>query len=258
MIGIDFSNKTYVVTGGNKGLGNAIAKDVARAGGNVVMLSRSEASAAADAIAKEFNVKAKSYQCDVGIESKVDETFAQIIKDFGEVAGVVCNAGVSVPKPAFEQNEETFDYIMKINVLGSFNIAKAAAKKWVETGYKKGSIVMIASMSSQIYNVQGPADPLRQVFYNASKAAVSSVAKGLAAEWIEHGIRVNIASPGFIKTDQTQGMDPKILNAQSQLVPMKRFSEPSEQASPVVFLLSELASYMTGSEVFVDGGFLIY
>ena len=199
---------TVIISGGNRGLGFAISKLVAKSGANVAILFRGSKDAhdrAAD-IAKEFNVKAKAYQCDVGDEKRVNDVYEEITKDFGQITGLVANAGVSVPKPAFEQDASSFDYVMKTNVLGTFNLAKVVAKKWSTTGFKKGSIVVVSSMSSQIYNVQSAGEPLPQIFYNASKAAVSSIAKGLAAEWAPYGIRVNILSPGFIKTDQTQSM----------------------------------------------------
>jgi sorbose reductase len=109
-------------------------------------------------------------------------------------------------------------------------------------------------MSSQIINVaDGPAKTLTQVFYNSSKAAVSSLVKGLAAEWAAHGIRVNAMSPGYVNTDQTSGMDPKLREFQASNVPLKRFAEPAEMAGQTVLLLSDYASYMTGGEYFVDG-----
>jgi hypothetical protein len=109
-------------------------------------------------------------------------------------------------------------------------------------------------MSSQITNVAGaPASPLTQIFYNSSKAAVSALVKGLAAEWAPHGIRVNALSPGYVNTAQTAGMDPDVRAFQAAGVPLKRFAEPQEMAGQAVLLLSDYASYMTGAEYFVDG-----
>lgn len=144
------------------------------------------------------------------------------------------------------------------NVLGVFFTAQAAAKHWIASGFREGSIVVISSMSSQIYNQVALNKPLQHVFYNSSKAAVSSMSKALAAEWAPHGIRVNIVSPGYVKTEQSGVHPQEARDFQAASTPLGRYSEPSEQAPQVLLLLSEHSSYMTGSEVFIDGGFLIY
>jgi sorbose reductase len=114
-------------------------------------------------------------------------------------------------------------------------------------------------MSSQITNISGePAKPLTQIFYNSSKAAVTSLMKGLAAEWAPHGIRVNAMSPGYVNTEQTSGMDPALRAFQAANVPLKRFAEPEEMAGQTVLLLSDYASYQTGTEYVVDGGNLLF
>jgi NAD(P)-dependent dehydrogenase (short-subunit alcohol dehydrogenase family) len=96
-------------------------------------------------------------------------------------------------------------------------------------------------------------NPPNQVFYNSSKAAVSNLTKGLAAEWAPHGIRVNAVSPGYVNTDQTSHMDAAIKDYQAQNVPLGRFAEPHEMAAQAILLLSDKAGYMTGGEYFVDG-----
>ncbi|KJA23801.1 hypothetical protein HYPSUDRAFT_201216 [Hypholoma sublateritium FD-334 SS-4] len=113
-------------------------------------------------------------------------------------------------------------------------------------------------MSSQIINKSGEGKALTQVFYNSSKAAVSLLAKGLAVEWAQHGIRVNVVSPGYVNTDQMKHMDKSIRDYQAKGVPLGRFAEPSEMAGQALLLLSDHASYMTGGEYFVDGGNLAW
>ncbi|KAG6876524.1 hypothetical protein C0993_002483, partial [Termitomyces sp. T159_Od127] len=163
------------------------------------------------------------------------------------------NAGVSVPKPVFELTHEDFNKVYDVNVFGVFNTARAAAKLWKEKNFKKGSIVITSSMSSQIINQAGLNQPLMQVFYNSSKAAVSNLTKGLAAEWAPLGIRVNAVSPGYVDTDQTSHMDKKVRDYQASAVPLGRFAQPHEIAGQALLLLSEHATYMTGGEYFVDG-----
>jgi len=259
---IDYSDKTFVVTGGNRGIGLAISRAIAGAGGNIAIIYRSSPGApqVAENVAKEFGVTVKAYQGDVSDLKRVREVFAQIDKDMGTISGVVANAGVAIVKPALEiEGREEFDYMYDTNVLGVFNTAQAAAKLWIAKNFKQGSIVVVSSMSSQIYNQAGLCKPLTHVFYNSSKAAVSSLAKALAAEWAPHNIRVNILSPGYVSTEQS-GVHPKeVRQFQEASVPLGRYSEPKEHTGQVLLLLSpEYSSYTTGSEVFVDGGFLIY
>jgi hypothetical protein len=170
------------------------------------------------------------------------------------------NAGVSVVKPALELTSADFNKVFTTNVLGVFNAARAAAKLFISRESKAnsgsgtgGSIVVISSMSSQIYNLAGPGKPLTQAFYNSSKGAASALVRGLAAEWAEHGIRVNALSPGYVDTDQTRDMPQETKDFQAQGVPLGRFAKPEEMAGIALLLLSDAASYMTGGEYFVDG-----
>ncbi|WFD35204.1 hypothetical protein MCUN1_002054 [Malassezia cuniculi] len=251
---------TVICTGGNRGIGLGISKVAASAGANVAIFYRSHPDAEKNAaeIAKEYGVKVKAYQCDVSDAALVKKTIKQAEEDLGQITGLAANAGVSVVKPATELTPEDFHKIFDVNVLGVFNTAQAVAQHWIETGFKKGSIVVTSSMSSEIYNQSGPTQPLTQIFYNSSKGAVTNMVKGLAAEWAEHGIRVNALEPGFCNTEQTSVMDAKIREYQASSVPMKRFSEPMEQAYPAIFLLSEQASYITGTQLRPDGGFTVY
>jgi len=258
---ISFEKQTVVVTGGNRGLGWAISQQLAAAGANIVMIYRSskDAPERAKELESKYGVKAHAWQCDVGDEDKVIQTFKEIgdHPEFGNITGVVANAGVSVVKPALELTKEDFRYVYDTNVLGVFNVSKAAAKIFIEK-QTKGSIVIISSMSSQICNQGALGKPLTQIFYNSSKSAVSGLMKCMAMEWIEHGIRVNAVCPGFINTEQTSGMPQEMRDFQAKGVPVGRFSEPVEQTAQVLLLLSPHSAYQTGTEYFVDGGFLGY
>lgn len=240
--------------------GLGISKAAAQAGANVAILYHSHPDAEKNAaeVAKEFGVKVKAYQCDVSDAEQVKKTVKQAEEELGQVTGLAANAGVSVVKPATELTTDDFHKVFNVNVLGVFNTAKSVAQHWIETGFKNGSIVVTSSMSSEIYNQKGLNDPLTQVFYNSSKGAITNMVKGLAAEWAQHGIRVNALEPGFCNTEQTSVMDKKIRDYQASSVPMGRFSEPHEQAAPAVFMLSEHASYMTGGHVRPDGGFTLW
>lgn len=256
---IDFSDKCIIITGGNRGIGYAYSRAVAQAGARVAIIYRSskDAHEVAEKLGKEFGVQVKAYQCDVSDAEQTAQTFSLIDKDLGPVTGLIANAGVSVVKPALELTSEDFHKVYGVNVLGVFNSTKAAAKLWIDKKHG-GSIVITSSMSSRIINQVAPNEPLTQVFYNSSKGAVSTLMKGLAAEWATHGIRVNALSPGYVNTDQTSGMEARVLENQAKTVPLGRFAEPHEMAGQAVLLLSDHASYMTGGEYFVDGGHLIW
>jgi len=257
---LDFSNKCIVVTGGNRGIGYAFSRAVAQAGARVAIIYRSskDADDVAAKLGKEFGVQIKAYKCDVADADLVVSTLNTINNELGPITGVIANAGVSVVKPALELTSDDFSKIFNVNVLGVFNTARAAAKLWIDRKYEGGSIVITSSMSSQIINQTAPNQALTQVFYNSSKAAVSNLTKGLAAEWASNKIRVNALSPGYVNTAQTSVMAKSIRDHQAHNLPLGRFAEPHEMAGQALLLLSEHASYMTGGEYFVDGGQLIW
>jgi len=247
----DFTGRTVIVTGGNRGIGYAISEALCKAGSTVAIIYRSskDAPEVAAQLAKKYNVRCEAWQCDVGDQELTKKTFLEIHEKLGNVTGLFANAGVSVLKPALELDQKDLDYVYGANVAGQFYCAQAAANMWKKAGYQKGSIVLNSSMSSEIVN-RG----LTQAFYNSSKAAASNLIKQLAVEWADLGIRVNALCPGYVKTDQTQKMEKKFLKFQEDLVPLKRFSEPEEQAPMVLLLLSDESSYMTATNYYVDGG----
>jgi len=257
---LDFANKCVVVTGGNRGIGYAFSRALAQAGASVAIIYRSskDADDVAAKLGKEFGVKTKAYKCDVADADLVVSTLEKINNELGPITGVIANAGVSVVKPALELTSDDFSKVFNVNVLGVFNTARAAAKLWTNRKYEGGSIVITASMSSQIINQTAPNQALTQVFYNSSKAAVSNLTKGLAAEWAPYKIRVNALSPGYVNTAQTSVMAKNIRDHQAYNLPLGRFAEPHEMSGQALLLLSDHASYMTGGEYFVDGGQLIW
>ncbi|BGO95200.1 hypothetical protein NBRC10512_000983 [Rhodotorula toruloides] len=237
-----------------RGLGVGITEALAQANATVAIIynSAKDADEVASRLSKKWSQTIKAYQCNVSDADKVKSTFAQVEKDLGEIQGVVANSGISVVKPALELTADDFNKVFGVNVLGVFNTAQAAAALWIPRK-QAGSIVVISSMSDTIIN-----SPITQVFYNSSKGAVSNLTRGLAAEWAPHKIRVNNVCPGFIETDQTMHMDANLRSNQCKEVPLGRFSKPYEQAGQVVFFLSNLSSYQTGSSAYVDGGYLCW
>ncbi|KZT26065.1 NADP-dependent mannitol dehydrogenase [Neolentinus lepideus HHB14362 ss-1] len=256
---IDFSNACIVVTGGNRGIGLEISKAIAKAGGKVAIIYKSspDAGEVADKIENQYGVEARAYKCDVVDPILVSQTFLKVDKELGPITGLVANAGITIQKPAMEMTTEDFTSIFNVNVLGVFNTAKSAAKLWIDRNYQGGSIVINSSISARIYNRKGANEPITQVFYNSSKAAVSNLCKGLAAEWAQHNIRVNAIAPGYVDTDIVD-VDPKVRQYINDNVPAGRFAKPEEITGQTILLLSDYASYMTGGEYLIDGGQTIW
>ncbi|KAK4685684.1 hypothetical protein P7C73_g4456, partial [Tremellales sp. Uapishka_1] len=253
MWNIDLSGKTIIVSGGNRGIGQAISHQCAQAGAHVAILYRSseDAPEIAKGIAEKYDVRCQAFKCDVSDQKQIHDLVRQIYHDLGPVGGMICNAGVLVSKPAMEMTKEDFDEQFHTNVWGVFNCAQAAASLWKEHDYKDGRIVFVSSVAATIVNRDGNA-----CFYSPTKGALSMLSKSLAVEWADQGILVNNISPGFVDTDMnasiTQDADKK--KEVESRIPLKRFSNPDEQAGMAVFLLSEYATYATGTEMILDGG----
>ncbi|KAG1797375.1 uncharacterized protein HD556DRAFT_1306535 [Suillus plorans] len=177
--------------------------------------------------------------------------FKFIWNELDPVTGLIAHAGVSVVKPALALTTEDFNYVYNVNVLGVFNSAVAIAKLWKGTNLENLSIVISSPISSRIIDQAATNEPLTQVFYNSSKAAVSSFTKVLAAEWAqaEHNIRVNEIAPEYVKSDQTDNLPDKI-RQQMDDHPWRKFATIADQA---LFLLSEDSNYITGRGHRIDG-----
>ncbi|KAG1838934.1 NADP-dependent mannitol dehydrogenase [Suillus subalutaceus] len=281
---IDFSGKCVIVTGGNRGIGLAYSRALAKAGARVAIVYRSnpDAPKVAKELQEEYKVKVQAYKCDVTNAEQTVNTFARIDKELGPVTGLVAVSrtvsrqmmsqydrfdhrmlGFSAVKPAFDLTTEDFNKVYGVNVLGVVQQRRGCCKVsstmlWKGKDLKNLSIVITSSMSSQIINQASTNEPLTQVFYNSSKAAVSNLTKGLAAEWAKHNIRVNAVSPGYVETDQTRDLPRDVIDYERQHIPLGKFGRPDQISGQALFLLSEHASYMTGGEHFVDGGQLIW
>lgn len=257
---LNFVDRCIIVTGGNRGIGLGYSRALAKAGSRVAIIYRSHSDAprVAEELEKEFNVKVRAYKCDVTNAELTAQMFVRIDKELGPVTGLVANAGVTVVKPSVELTTKDFNDVFSVNVLGVFNCAVAAAKLWKGKNLENLSIVITSSMSSKIINQASTNKPLTQVFYNASKAAVSNLTKGLAAEWAADNIRVNAVSPGYVDTDQTHNLPRDVVEYEKAHIPMKKFARPDQITGQALLLLSEHGDYMTGGEYFVDGGQLVW
>ncbi len=245
--------RVAVVTGGARGLGLEMMRALAEAGADVVALDvlEEQAREAAAQTASDFGVRAAGYRMDVTDADETDRTVAAIEADFGAVDVLVAAAGVANLTPAEDLSLADWQRVIDINLTGVFLSAQAAGQRMI--GQRKGSIILIASMSGQIVN-----RPQKQVAYNVSKAGVIMLAKSLAAEWAPHQVRVNALAPGYFRTamtDQVLADNKPLRDEWESLIPAGRMGTPNELRGAVVYLASDASSYMTGHTLVVDGGY---
>ncbi|MCI7813207.1 MAG: SDR family oxidoreductase [Lachnospiraceae bacterium] len=242
------SGKTAVVTGAGRGIGQVVACGLAKAGAEIVIISRSGAEETVDMITKAGG-KAYDLKADVTKEDEVDAAVAEIMRRSGKIDILFNNAGICIHKGTLEASIEEWRSVIDINLTGEYIMARAVGRTMIEKGIQ-GSIVNMASMSGTIVNI-----PQWQASYNASKAGVIHLTKSLAAEWIGYGIRVNSLSPGYIATPMSADVPQELKDAWEPLMPMHRMGKPEELIPAVLYLVSPAAGYTTGADVIVDGGY---
>ena len=247
-IGFEFEGRTAVVTGGSRGIGRAIAEGFAEAGADVVPLARSE-SALEDVVAavRKRGVESRLETVDVTKSEAVEACFERVAGDLG-VDIVVNNAGIN-PEAALGPPEavtdEGFEQVMAVNLEGAFACARAAESALRAS---EGVLVNVAS-------VGGLVGLPRQHPYVASKHGLVGLTRSLALDWAP-GVRVNCLAPGYVAADLTEEVraDEQLRRSIEERTPLERFADPCEIAAPAVFLASEMASYVTGATLAVDGG----
>ena len=235
--------KTAVVTGGSRGIGEAIAYKLASMGANVAVIYAGNASAAETVCEKcrqEYRVEAKAYLCNVADFSAAKETAAKIKADFGTAQILVNNAGITRDGLLALMKEEDFDAVLGTNLKGAFNMIRHMTGLFIRA--REGAIVNITSVAGMMGNAG-------QCNYSASKAGLIGLTKSVAKELAPKGIRCNAVAPGFIETDMTgnQAANP-LLN----MVPLGKMGKPDDVADAVAYLVT--ANYVTGEVLRVDGG----
>ncbi|MGH7951731.1 MAG: SDR family oxidoreductase [Limisphaerales bacterium] len=241
-------NKVAVVIGGTGELCGAMAHGLASAGASVAIVGRDAAKAKLrlEKIAKDGGA-AEFFSCDTTSKSGLQKLLADVLAKFGRVDILVNGAGVNSPTPFFDISEEEFDKIITVNLKGVMLACQIFGKQMVEQG--SGSIINIGSASGL--------KPLSRVFtYSASKAAIHNLSKNLAREWATKGVRVNVLVPGFFPAEQNRKiLNPERVASIMEHTPMNRFGEAYELIGASLLLASDAGSFVTGTELVVDGGF---
>jgi 3-oxoacyl-[acyl-carrier protein] reductase len=237
------NDRRAVVTGAGQGIGLAIARALHAHGAQVLLadLDGQRAAAAASSIGDG----AAGIACDVTVEADVQQVVAAAAARFGGVDIFVNNAGVTRDASLRKMTVEDFDLVIGVHLRGTWLGVRAASAVMREAG--RGSIINISSMSGKIGNPG-------QTNYSAAKAGIAALTKAAAKELAHHGVRVNAVQPGLIRTPMTAAMSPEAFAATEATIPMRRAGEPDEVAGAVIFLASDLASYITGTVLEVSGG----
>ncbi|MEE1930635.1 3-oxoacyl-[acyl-carrier-protein] reductase [Streptomyces sp. TRM 70351] len=228
-------SRSVLVTGGNRGIGLAIARALAEAGDKVAVTYRSGEPPAGFLAVK----------CDITEPEQVEQAYKEIEEKQGPVRVLVANAGVTRDQLLLRMSEEDFAAVLDTNLTGTFRVVKRAARGMLRA--RAGRIVLISS-------VVGLLGSAGQANYAASKAGLVGFGRSLARELGSRGITCNVVAPGFVDTDMTRALSDEQREAITGQVPLGRYAEPDEIAAAVRFLASEEAAYITGAVIPVDGG----
>lgn len=247
---LNLEGKVALVTGGSRGIGKAIAIKLASCKANVVInyTSNEEYALKAKEEIESYGVKSMAVKCDVSKSEEVSKMIEDIVKEFGQIDILVNNAGITRDGLLMRMKEEDFDKVIDINLKGVFNCTKSATKFMMKKRY--GKIINISSVVGLIGNPG-------QANYCASKAGVIGLTKASARELATRNITVNAIAPGFIDTDMTSVLNEDLKENMLKNIPQNRFGKPEDVANLVLFLASDMSSYITGQVVNVDGGMVM-
>lgn len=243
--------KRALVTGAGRGIGAGLARGLAEAGADLVLLARSEKDLAETAASlADTGRKVEIFPCDLLKTREIAARFEELVERFGPVDILVNNAGMSRRGPALELSSEDWQTVLDLNLTAMFELSRAFARHRIAQG-GGGKVVNIGSLmcSATRPNVSA---------YTASKGGVLLLTKSLAVEWAEHRISVNAIGPGYIETPLTKPLvdDPQFTAWVKESCPLGRWGKPSDLTGPVVFLASSASDFVTGQILYVDGGWL--
>lgn len=250
MIKIDLSGKTAIITGSARGIGRAIAEKLAEAGANIVVsdITAETGEVTAKEISEKYNVKTIFVEANVTKEEDNVKLIDKAIETFGSLDIMVNNAGITKDGLFMRMSESDFARVVDINLKGAFLGAHAAYLKMMKQ--RSGTIINMAS-------VIGLTGNLGQANYAASKAGLIGMTKSIAAEAAKRGVRCNAIAPGYIRSEMTDILKEDVKQAILDKVPMGTMGTTEDVANAVLFLSSDLSSYITGKTITVDGGMVM-
>lgn len=247
---VDMTGDVAIVTGASRGLGAEAAKALAAAGAHVVLVARDVESL--EGVRKEIEAtspvgRVLVFQVDVSDRGSIDAMVTRTLDEFGRIHAVVNNAGIVKIQKFLEIEEQDFQQIMDVNLMGPVRLIQAVGQHMIDHSY--GRIVNISSIA-------GIRGRTFEAHYSASKGALNMLTLSLAIEWARFGINVNAICPGYMLTsvNEAQLEDPKLRSVIESRIPQKRIGDAAEIAAPVTFLASRGASYVTGTVLSLDGG----
>lgn len=249
MLGIDLSRKVALVTGGSRGIGADTCRTLARAGAHVLVNYRSSEPDARGVVESiiAFGGTAEAVAFDAANADDVARAGHTILATHEAVDLIVNNAGRRVDNLVFRMKDEEWREGLDVNLTSAFLVTREFVRTMSKRG---GAIVNVASVAGYVGSVG-------QANYSAAKAGLVAFTKSVAREYASHGVRANCVVPGIIKTRMTSDLKPEYEKALMEQIPLGRFGEPSEVASVIAFLLSDLASYINGAAIHVNGGGLM-
>jgi len=243
---IDLGGRTAFVTGSTRGIGRAVAETLLRAGARVAIVGRELARA--EAVAAELGEGAAGVACDVADQAQVEAAVVSAEQRLGPVEILVNNAGITRDNLLLRMSEAEWNEVLEANLTGAFHTTKAVLKGMMKR--KSGRIINITSIIGMTGN-KGQAN------YAASKAGLIGFTKSVAKEYGSRGLLVNAVAPGFIDTDMTSALPAEARTAMLGGIVLGRFGRPEDVAGAVLFLASDLAGYITGQVLVVDGGLAV-
>src|SRR5690242_1929804 len=250
---LSLKGKVVIVTGasGPTGIGIEAARGCAEFGADLAITYNSRSSGAeknAKELSEKYGVKVKAYKCTVGDYANVEKLVQDVIKDFGKIDVFIANAGKTADNGILDATVEQWNEVIDTDLTGTFNCARAVGLHFRER--KTGSLVITASMSGHIANF-----PQEQTSYNVAKAGCIHLARSLANEWRDFA-RVNSISPGYVDTGLSDFVGQETQDLWNSMIPMGRQGDAKELKGAYVYLLSDAASYTTGTDIVIDGGYV--
>jgi len=242
-------DKTAVITGATRGIGRGIALTFAKQGANVAFTysSSEEAAISLENELIALGVKAKSYKSNAADFTEAQELIDDVMSTFGNIDVLINNAGITKDNLLMRMSEKDFDDVIDVNLKSVFNMTKAVQRTMLKN--RNGSIINMSS----VVGIKGNAG---QANYAASKSGIIGFSKSVALELGSRNIRCNVIAPGFIETEMTAKLGEDVVKGWTEAIPLKRGGTPEDIANACVFLASDMATYITGQVLNVDGGML--